>query len=148
MILFPTLEAARLAIAPNHIFTKCQLPRVRSQVQTAAARVSQQKDSCSSRRCNDTKLSASLSLFSALTLSSHAHLWSLKLSLKMRVSSNELFSTLKITRLTEAVLVERQTGIVAYPWQISSVTDGKSATRTLDMSLFLSPGQLRFLVWQ
>ena len=40
-------------------------------------------------------LSASLSLFSALTLSSHAHLWSLKLSLKMRVSSNELFSTLK-----------------------------------------------------
>ena len=35
-------------------------------------------------------LSASLSLFSALTLSSHAHLWSLKLSLKMRVSSNEL----------------------------------------------------------
>ena len=41
-------------------------------------------------------LSASLSLFSALTLSSHAHLWSLKLSLKMRVSSNELFSTLSI----------------------------------------------------
>ena len=40
-------------------------------------------------------LSASLSLFSALTLFSHAHLWSLKLSLKMRVSSNELFSTLK-----------------------------------------------------
>ena len=30
-----------------------------------------------------------------ITLSSHAHLWSLKLSLKMRVSSNELFSTLK-----------------------------------------------------
>ena len=42
-------------------------------------------------------LSASLSLFSALTLFSHAHLWSLKLSLKMRVSSNELFSTLKNT---------------------------------------------------
>ena len=41
-------------------------------------------------------LSASLSLFSALTLSSHAHLWSLKFSLKMRVSSNELFSTLKV----------------------------------------------------
>ena len=40
-------------------------------------------------------LSASLSLFSALTLFSHAHLWSLKLSLKMRVGSNELFSTLK-----------------------------------------------------
>ena len=40
-------------------------------------------------------LSASLSLFSALTLFSHAHLWSLKLSLKMRVSSNELFSILK-----------------------------------------------------
>ena len=29
-------------------------------------------------------LSASLSLFSALTLSSHAHLWSLKLSLKVK----------------------------------------------------------------
>ena len=40
-------------------------------------------------------LSAVLSLFSALTLFSHAHLWSLKLSLKMRVSSKELFSTLK-----------------------------------------------------
>ena len=40
-------------------------------------------------------LSAFLSLFSALTLFSHAHLWSLKLSLKMRVSSKELFSTLK-----------------------------------------------------
>ena len=40
-------------------------------------------------------ISASLSLFSALTLYSHAHLWSIKLSLKMRVSSTELFSTLK-----------------------------------------------------
>ena len=40
-------------------------------------------------------LSASLSLSPPLTLSSHAHLWSLKLSLKMRVRSNELFSTLK-----------------------------------------------------
>ena len=47
------------------------------------------------RRNVSFSLSASLSLFSALTLSSHAHLWSLKLSLKMRVSSNELFSTLK-----------------------------------------------------
>ena len=32
---------------------------------------------------------------SLLTLYSHAHLWSIKLSMKMRVSSNELFSTLK-----------------------------------------------------
>ena len=47
------------------------------------------------RRNVSFSLSASLSLFSALTVSSHAHLWSLKLSLKMRVSSNELFSTLK-----------------------------------------------------
>ena len=49
------------------------------------------------RRNVSFSLSASLSLFSALTLFSHAHLWSLKLSLKMRVSSNELFSTLKNT---------------------------------------------------
>ena len=47
----------------------------------------------------DAKTSLSLSLhlylFSPpLHLFSHAHLWSLKLSLKMRVSSNELFSTL------------------------------------------------------
>ena len=47
------------------------------------------------RERNSLSLSASLSLFSPLTLFSHAHLWSLKLSLKMRVSSNELFSTLK-----------------------------------------------------
>ena len=47
------------------------------------------------RRNVSFSISASLSLFSALTLYSHAHLWSIKLSLKMRVSSNELFSTLK-----------------------------------------------------
>ena len=46
------------------------------------------------RRNVSFSISASLSLFSALTLYSHAHLWSIKLSLKMRVSSNELFSTL------------------------------------------------------
>ena len=49
-------------------------------------------------------LSAVLSLFSALTLFSHAHLWSLKLSLKMRVSSKELFSTLKVTGRAEVVV--------------------------------------------
>ena len=48
------------------------------------------------RRNVSFSISASLSLFSALTLYSHAHLWSIKLSLKMRVSSNELFSTLKV----------------------------------------------------
>ena len=46
----------------------------------------------------ETSLSLSLHLYLSsppLHLFSHAHLWSLKLSLKMRVSSNELFSTLK-----------------------------------------------------
>ena len=46
----------------------------------------------------ETSLSLSLHLYLSSpppTLSSHAHLWSLKLSLKMRVSSNELFSTFK-----------------------------------------------------
>ena len=47
------------------------------------------------RRNVSFSISASLSLFSALTLYSHAHLWSIKLFFKMRVSSNELFSTLK-----------------------------------------------------
>ena len=55
------------------------------------------------RRNVSFSISASLSLFSALTLYSHAHLWSIKLSMKMRVSSNELFSTLK-SRLTVPTL--------------------------------------------
>ena len=50
----------------------------------------------------DAETSLSLSLCISFSLLrpytfSHAHLWSLKLSLKMRVSSNELFSTLKHT---------------------------------------------------
>ena len=46
----------------------------------------------------ETSLSLSLHLYLSsppLHFFSHAHLWSLKLSLKMRVSSNELFSILK-----------------------------------------------------
>ena len=43
-------------------------------------------------------LCISISLLRPYTFS-HAHLWSLKLSLKMRVSSNELFSTLKMKAL-------------------------------------------------
>ena len=46
----------------------------------------------------ETSFSLSLHLYLSsppLHFFSHAHLWSLKLSLKMRVSSNELVSTLK-----------------------------------------------------
>ena len=43
-------------------------------------------------------LSASLSLFSALTLSSHAHLWSLKLSLTESISTNDSSKEAKHSR--------------------------------------------------
>ena len=45
------------------------------------------------RRNVSFSLSASLSLFSALTLSSHAHLWSLKLSLRDARPATDIFCT-------------------------------------------------------
>ena len=64
------------------------------------------------RRNVSFSLSASLSLFSAPTLSSHAHLWSLKLSLKMRVSSNELFSTRDTSALCRQKSFLRQNDVL------------------------------------
>ena len=81
-------------------------------------------------------LSASLSLFSALTLFSHAHLWSLKLSLKMRVSSNELFSTLMKVKQAEpgclraffgpsTLFLNRYVGATIIPWNLSYLQELK-----------------------
>ena len=78
------------------------------------------------RRNVSFSISASLSLFSAPTLYSHAHLWSIKLSLKMRVSSNELFSTLKKKqRLTFSCLwLHFAVAVPTTPWLLKVAQQG------------------------